>query len=82
MPQMMTTKELGEYLKLHEITILKYAAQGKIPATRIGKVWRFDKEAIDRWIAEGQNNPGTNDHSLKKTTPKKHGRKGGTAKEA
>ena len=54
MPQMMTTKELAKYLKLHEITICKYAAEGKIPAIRIGRVWRFDKEAIDKWIGGGQ----------------------------
>jgi excisionase family DNA binding protein len=54
MPQIMTTKELAKYLKLHEITICKYAAEGKIPAIRIGRVWRFDKEAIDKWIGGGQ----------------------------
>ena len=37
MPQMMTTKEVAEYLKLHEITVCKYAADGKIPAIRIGR---------------------------------------------
>jgi excisionase family DNA binding protein len=52
-PQIMTTRELAEYLKLHGITVCKYAAQGKIPAIRIGRVWRFDKDAIDRWIGEG-----------------------------
>jgi excisionase family DNA binding protein len=46
----MTTKEVARYLKLHEITISKYAAEGKIPAFRIGRIWRYDKEAIDRWI--------------------------------
>jgi excisionase family DNA binding protein len=53
MPEIMTTKQVAKYLKLHEITICKYAAEGKIPAIRIGRVWRFDKGAIDRWIAEG-----------------------------
>jgi len=53
MAQIITTKQLAKYLKLHEITICKYAVQGKIPAIRIGRVWRFDKEAIDKWIAEG-----------------------------
>ncbi|MEJ2724516.1 MAG: helix-turn-helix domain-containing protein [Deltaproteobacteria bacterium] len=55
MALMMTTKEIAEYLKLHQITVCKYAAQGKIPAIRIGRVWRFDKDAIDRWIREGAN---------------------------
>ena len=56
MAQIMTTNEIAEYLKLHPITIIKYAREGKIPATRIGRVWRFDKEAIDQWIALAQNN--------------------------
>ena len=52
-PEIMRTKELAAYLKLHEITVCKYAAEGKIPAIRIGRVWRFDKNAIDDWISEG-----------------------------
>lgn len=54
MSQILTTKEVAQYLKLHEITICKYAAQGLIPAIRIGRVWRFDKETIDKWIQKGQ----------------------------
>ena len=54
MPEIMTTKELAEYLRLHQITICKFAAEGRIPAVRVGRVWRFDKEAIDKWISEGQ----------------------------
>ena len=54
MPEIMTTRKLGKYLRLHEITICKYAAEGKIPAVRVGRVWRFDKEAIDKWISKGQ----------------------------
>jgi excisionase family DNA binding protein len=53
MPHIMTTKELAKYLRLHEITICKNAAEGKLPAIRIGRVWRFDKDAIDKWIGEG-----------------------------
>ncbi len=44
----MTAKGLSLYLKLHESTICKYASEGKIPAIRIGSVWRFDKDLIDR----------------------------------
>ena len=59
MPEIMTTKELANYLKLHEITITKYAREGKIPAIRVGRFWRFDKEVIDRWIGESHKNPQT-----------------------
>ena len=57
MAKIMTTKEVADYLRLHEITICKYAAEGTIPAVRVGGVWRFDKEAIDKWISEGHKKP-------------------------
>jgi excisionase family DNA binding protein len=47
----MTTKEIANYLRLHQITICKLSKEGKIPSIRIGGVWRFDKEVIDEWIA-------------------------------
>jgi len=52
--KIMTTKEVSEYLKLHEITICRYAAKGIIPSIRIGRIWRFDKDIIDSWISTGQ----------------------------
>jgi len=68
--QIMTTNEIAEYLKLHPITIIKYAREGKIPATRIGKVWRFDKELIDQWIALAQNNSETDKDIQRKVIKK------------
>ncbi len=50
MGQILTTKELAEYLKLTVVTIYKYANEGKIPARRIGSRWRFDKDHIDEWL--------------------------------
>jgi excisionase family DNA binding protein len=57
MADIMTTKELAGYLRLHEITICKYAGEGVIPAVRIGRVWRFDKGEIDKWINESRTKP-------------------------
>jgi excisionase family DNA binding protein len=71
----MTTKEMAEYLKLHEITICKYAGEGRIPAIRIGRVWRFDKDVIDEWIARGQSTPAVVQDTSKKPIQKKPGKK-------
>ena len=71
--QIMTTNEIAEYLKLHPITIIKYAKEGKIPATRIGRFWRFDKELIDRWIALAHNNSET-DKDIQRRVVKKSSR--------
>jgi len=35
MVEIMTTREVAKYLRLHEITICKYATEGKIPAVRV-----------------------------------------------
>ena len=70
MAEIMTTKELGEYLRLHPITICKLSKEGKIPSVRIGSRWRFDKEVIDRWIAEGQNKPPVDKKSKTKAISK------------
>jgi len=51
--QIMTAKEMAKYLRLHHITIRQLSKEGKIPAIQIGRVWRFDKEVIDAWIAKG-----------------------------
>lgn len=46
----LTIKEVAEYLGVHTSTIYKYAQQGKIPAFKLGKDWRFTRKHIDNWI--------------------------------
>lgn len=48
----MTIKELSEYLKLNEKTAYRLASEGKIPGFKVGGSWRFRKSEIDRWIVE------------------------------
>ncbi|MCI5060519.1 MAG: helix-turn-helix domain-containing protein [Alphaproteobacteria bacterium] len=48
----MTIKELSEYLKLTEKTAYRLAAEGKLPGFKVGGAWRFRKSQIDDWIAK------------------------------
>jgi excisionase family DNA binding protein len=48
--EIMTMDELAEYLKISKSTLYKLAVDNKIPGTKIGKRWRFHKDAIDRWV--------------------------------
>lgn len=50
--EILTAKEVAEYLNLHILTVHKYARQGKIPAFKIGTDWRFHKKYIEKWIKE------------------------------
>ena len=50
--EIMTAKDVADYLNLHPLTVHKYAREGKIPAFKIGTDWRFHKKYIERWIRE------------------------------
>ena len=41
----MTMDELAEYLKISKSTLYKLAVDNKLPGQKIGKRWRFHKEA-------------------------------------
>ena len=46
----MTVHDVAEYLRLSEAKVYKMANEGRVPALRMGKAWRFKKELIDEWI--------------------------------
>ncbi|QNN25101.1 helix-turn-helix domain-containing protein [Planctomycetales bacterium ZRK34] len=52
--EIMTMDELAEYLKISKSTLYKLAVENKLPGTKIGKRWRFHKEAIDSWVKTGR----------------------------
>ena len=46
----MTIEELSVYLKIPKSTLYKLVREGKVPSQKVGRHWRFRKEAIDRWL--------------------------------
>lgn len=46
----MTIREIAEYLKLTEKTAYRLTAEGKIPGFKVGGAWRFKRSDIDAWI--------------------------------
>ncbi len=51
--EIMTMDELAEYLKISKSTLYKLAQDDKLPGTKIGKRWRFHKDAVDAWVKHG-----------------------------
>jgi excisionase family DNA binding protein len=49
--QILTIKQVADYLKVTERTIYRLAAAKKIPAFKVGGSWRFRTADIDSWIA-------------------------------
>jgi len=51
MSELMTVEELAAYLRVTKKTIYRLLRQGKIPATKVGRQWRFEKARIDEWLS-------------------------------
>lgn len=61
--EILTIKEVAEYLKVNARTIYRLAASKRIPAFKVGNAWRFRKKEIDRWISD-QTNQGMEFHHV------------------
>jgi excisionase family DNA binding protein len=47
----LTVAEVADYLQLSMETVYMYARTGVIPATKIGKHWRFSLDRIEEWMS-------------------------------
>jgi excisionase family DNA binding protein len=50
--QMMSLEELARYLEVEESQILAWAQAGRLPVSREGAQWRFDKRSVEEWLAQ------------------------------
>ena len=55
-PPVMTIAEVAEYLRIPRASVYKLAQQGRIPCQKVGRHWRFRRQAVDLWLdREGPN---------------------------
>ena len=52
MKDIMSTKELSQYIGLSKSKIYQLIRQKKIPASKIGRQYKFPKEMVDAWLKE------------------------------
>ena len=57
--EIMTIDEVSDYLRTPRSSLYKLAQKGRIPFQKVGRHWRFRKQAIEKWLdkrngAEGQ----------------------------
>lgn len=52
--EILTLKEVAEYLKLAEKTAYRLAAEDKLPGFKVGGSWRFKREDIESWIEKSK----------------------------
>jgi len=52
----LSVTEVCTYLGIKRDTIYKWISQKKFPAYRIGKLWKFKADEIDKWVKKTSNN--------------------------
>lgn len=45
----LTIKDVADLLSVHPMTVYRLLKQGRLPGVRLGGVWRFSRQAIERW---------------------------------
>lgn len=50
--EILTIKEVADYLKVTERTIYRLAGAKTIPAFKVGGTWRFSRSDIESWIKQ------------------------------
>jgi len=46
----LTIDQIANYLQVSKEKIYKHCQRGKMPASKFGGQWRFDKNEIDQWL--------------------------------
>jgi excisionase family DNA binding protein len=52
--EFLNIEELARYLEVESDSVLEWANSGKIPASKQGNDWKFERKAIDSWVASGK----------------------------
>jgi PTS system nitrogen regulatory IIA component len=58
----MDIKEVARYLRVKDSTVYTWAQAGKLPAFRLGRLWRFRRTDLDAWL-ENRRLPPTEDEA-------------------
>ena len=49
-PPLWDANKAARFLGIHPVTVCEFARQGRIPAIKVGKVWRFRPSSLKRWL--------------------------------
>ena len=55
MTTLMNFNDTKKYLKTSRATLYRLIQSKKIPATKMGRQWRFVKERLEKWLEENEN---------------------------
>lgn len=69
MTDLLTTKQVQDLLRVDRTTIYRMVENGRLPAIRVGKQWRFARPEIERWLAASRVAPVEAPHAQPAASP-------------
>jgi excisionase family DNA binding protein len=49
----LSVDEIAAYLGIKRDTVYAWISERSMPAHKIGRLWKFKKEEVDKWVREG-----------------------------
>jgi len=62
-------EEIATHLGISKETVYRWLDSGKIPAHRVGKLWKFRTSEVDQWVIQGD----ASDRPERTKDPKRRG---------
>lgn len=53
MNEMLTARDIQEMLQVDRSTVYRMADDGRLPAIKVGRQWRFPRQAVERFLSSG-----------------------------
>lgn len=47
-------EEIAQYLGVTKDTLYKWVGQKTIPAYKVGRLWKFNKDEVDAWVRKNK----------------------------
>jgi len=59
----LSVDEIAAYLGIKRDTVYKWIAEKDMPAHRVGRLWKFQRNEIDIWVRQGKTSERNNDNN-------------------
>ena len=56
-PELLTVRELAQYLRVSKWTAYQLAVDGQVPATKVGGQWRIPRAQLERQLSGSEPAP-------------------------
>jgi excisionase family DNA binding protein len=57
----LSVEEIGTYLGIKRDTVYRWISDKQMPASKVGRLWKFKKNEVDAWVRQGGAKEGRSD---------------------